>query len=153
MRVSVEGAHAARRKEVQHLLNAAGLKGVKCSGIASVYRLEGDLTILDAEKVASELLCDPIVETFAVNNHPSDKKACFADVWYKPGVTDAAGDSVLKAIAGMSGIKPGNIQRAFSGTRYEFTLGGAKSALGAVQDFVNRELLNPLVQECKIIKP
>ncbi len=148
MRIAVAGSHGARRKEVQHFLALAGLKNVKCKEVAAVYRLEGDLTISDAEKVARELLCDSIVEKFAVNNLPADKKTCFADVWYKPGVTDAVGDSVLKAIGGM---KAGNIRKAFCGTRYEFTVDNEKSQLD-VQNFVNKELLNPLVQECKIIK-
>ncbi len=150
IRVAVEGLHSARKEEVQNLLAAAGLKSVVCKGIAAVYRLDGDLTISDAESVAKELLCDPVVERFAVNSQPPNKSIYFVDVWYKPGVTDAAGDSVLKAI---SDLKIDRVKKVFSGTRYEFfSKGESKSTEKAVREFSNRELLNPLVQECKILK-
>lgn len=150
--VAVSSAHSAQKKQVQHLLAASGAKGLQCSGISAVYRLEGNLGAADVEKIAKELLCDAVVENFEVDGKPSSKTAMFADVWYKAGVTDTVADSLMKAIGDLR--IPG-VEKASSGVRYEFSAKGAAkgSFEKTVLDFTGKELLNPLVQECKLVKP
>lgn len=148
--VSVASAHSAQRKQVQHALAAAGVKGVACERIDAIYRLEGEPSAADVEKVTAELLCDPVVEKAAVDAKPASAKTLFADVWYKPGVTDAVGDSVLKAIRDL-GIE--SVRKAAAGTRYEFSLkGSGDGAEQRISEFVNKQLLNGLVQECRIVR-
>ena len=147
--VSVSPAQklSAARKEVQGHLVHSGLKGVACAGVSAVYRLEGGASSQDVRKIAEDLLCDPVAETYAVDERPADPKTIFADVWYKPGVTDAVGDSILKAIRD---LKISSVEKAFSGTRYAFSLAGGDEQ--KVSEFARQQLLNPLVQECRIVK-
>src|SRR5438477_4883866 len=88
---------SARRKEVQSLLAASGRKGVTCEGVYALYRLEGGPDGNQVEKIAREILCDPVVEDGAVDDLPKPS-VFFVDVWPKPGVADPVGETVLKAI-------------------------------------------------------
>lgn len=160
-----EKKETPQKKRVRHILAALNLKvkGLDCVGLSALYRLEGDFSQGEAEKIAREVLCDNIVETYALDARPADPKTVFADVWYKPGVTDAVGVSVLKALRD---LKVSSVQRAFSGTRYAFKTslkspspsspplkGGENAvdtAVGKIEAFVTKQLLNPLVQECRI---
>ncbi len=139
----------ARRKEVQHLLS--GEKGpLSCQGVCALYRLEGNVSGSQADWIVRELLSDPVVETYHINDEPAEHGTIFADVWPKPGVADPVGGSVLKAIRDL-GVS--TLNQASSGTRYIFTskqadLNGKNRDEALV--FANRELLNPLIQECRI---
>ncbi|OGR86868.1 MAG: hypothetical protein A3A86_08475 [Elusimicrobia bacterium RIFCSPLOWO2_01_FULL_60_11] len=121
--------NSARRKDVHP----------SCLGVSSLYRLEGSLSKSQIDKIARELLCDPVVESFRLNDIPTSPGQVFVDVWYKPGVMDPAGASVLKAVRDL-GIP--SLARASCGARYVFDR--------EVPDSVSRELLNPLIQERKV---
>ena len=142
---------SARQKEVQRLLAGAGRKELLCRGVSALYKLEGDYSQIQIQKIVQELLCDPVVENFDSDSLPRDPNTFFIDVWPKPGVADPVGESVLKAVHDL-GIE--SVNKASSGTRYEFsgkagTLNGKTGVLAS--EFASRELLNPLIQECKII--
>ena len=145
--------NSARRKEVQRLLAGAGRKDMLCSGVSALYKLEGQPSQAQIEKIAQELLCDPVVEKFDVNSRPEDSMAFFVDVWPKSGVADPVGESVRKAIQDF-GIQ--SVDKASFGTRYEFSGKGGSLNGGtdlAASEFASRELLNPLIQECTVTKP
>ena len=114
-------------------------KKAACVSVSSLYKLEGRLSHAEIEKIVRELLCDPIAETYAVNDAPRASGIRFVDVWFKPGVMDPAGDSVLKAARDLN--VPA-LFRAACGTRFVFR--------GEVSIAASRELLNPLIQECKV---
>ena len=140
----------AGKKRLESLTAFSALKGFSCRRSSPLFRLEGGLNRAEAEKVAVELLCDPVIETFSIDAAPRDPEVFFADVWFKPGVTDTVGESVLKAVRD---LKIGSIEKVFAGTRYEFYVRrGGKAGEQNVRDFAERELLNPLIQECKIQK-
>lgn len=140
-------------KHVQELVNASILKGVRCVRTAPLYRLEGDFITDETDRICRELLCDPVTEKYFIDLLPSDSKTIFADVWYKPGVTDTVGDSILKAV---NDLKIHSVKKAFSGIRYEFKIasltGNGQSPEEKIAAFAGKELLNALVQECKIVK-
>ena len=139
-------------KHVQHLLKALGNKELELKSITSLFRLEGDFSAQDAQKAAEEILCDPVVESYSVNAAPKDDKTFFADVWYKPGVTDSVGDSVLKALRDINVI---SVEKSFAGVRYEFCANFSDKNVNArekIKEFTSKQLLNPLVQECLISK-
>lgn len=140
-----------KEKHVQHLMMLAGLKEIACKKVETLYRLEGDLTVQDAERIAQELLRDPVVEKFQLDAQPQDNKTLFADIWYKPGVTDPAAESVLKAIRDL-GVS--TVTKTSVGMRCEFVVKGTVN--GSIEknllDFADKQLLNPLVQECKLLK-
>lgn len=150
--VSVSSAHSAQKRFVQHLLAESGLNKLQCDGISAIYRLSGSFGSEEPQKIAKELLCDAIVEDFHIDDKPSSKNTVFVDVWYKAGVTDTVADSLLKAIGD---LRISGVEKASSGLRYEFSAkGAAKGAFEkTVLDFTGKELLNPLVQECKLVKP
>ncbi|OGR83272.1 MAG: hypothetical protein A2902_03660 [Elusimicrobia bacterium RIFCSPLOWO2_01_FULL_64_13] len=141
---------AAAAKRVNALLASWDLGRVSCLNVSKLYRIHGGLSPGRVETVARDLLSDPIVEDYSIDRAPLKKGTVFADVWYKAGVTDAVGESVLGAIGclGISGA-----ESASSGVRYEFSSGPASDASEKLPGFAKRELLNPLVQECRIRKP
>jgi phosphoribosylformylglycinamidine (FGAM) synthase PurS component len=144
-----------QKKHVQSLIEHLGYKEFECQYISSIYRIEGVFTNDEARTIAKEILCDPVVEKFIVNASPGPK-VYFAQVWYKPGVTDTVGDSVLKAI---KDLKIDSVERAFSGTQYVFSeaskndANNKKSIESRIIEFATQQLLNPLVQECQLMKP
>src|SRR3989338_4269847 len=93
-----DSKNSARRKEVQRLLASGGHKTFFCRDVSALYKLEGDLTQSQIQKITGELLCDPVVENYAAGNTTPSLGAHHADVWFKRGVMDPAGESVMKAI-------------------------------------------------------
>lgn len=94
------------------LKRIAGLR-VNEVGTAQLYRLVGELDKTDQQRATNELLCDPVIQiakdgTYRSSDFPKNKtpQAVF-DVWYKSGVTDVVGSSVLKAVQdlGLRGIE------------------------------------------------
>ncbi len=140
----------ARRKEVQHLLGSVEKQSIACLGVAAVFKLQGKFLPSEIETIVRELLCDPVVEVYAVNDLPVEHGIYYADVWPKPGVADPVGGSVLKAIRD---LKISTVLEASSGTRYVFsTMNDLQNGTGAraIEQFASRALLNPLIQECKV---
>jgi phosphoribosylformylglycinamidine synthase len=48
-------------------INGIGIKGVESVEYSQVYRIKGEITKLEAQKIASELLSDKITETYKVS--------------------------------------------------------------------------------------
>ena len=126
---------------------------------AQLYRLQGSLSSTERSRIARDLLCDPVIQEFTegsplVNAAPARKGAkkkreaaavsLSVDVWYKSGVTDVAGSSVLKAIHDLS-IRGASDVR--TGMRYQFW--GLKTK-EAAQKVAVSYLANPLVQDILI---
>lgn len=147
-----QGRACANSLHVSDLLESSGLKNVTCKKVSRLYRLEGNFEENEVKKIVEDLLNDPIAQSYAIDARPGDKSTLYIDVWLKPGVTDSVGESVLKAI---TDLKVSTVESASSGTRYELSSGSRKKPGGfesAVERFVAKEILNPLVQECKILK-
>lgn len=89
-------------------IEGIGIKGVKSVDYIAVYRVSGDITVKQAEVIASELLSDKITEGFYIKEYKTlgQKKIeeNSIEVWFKSGVTDTVSDSVVKAIKDL-GIK------------------------------------------------
>jgi phosphoribosylformylglycinamidine (FGAM) synthase PurS component len=134
-------------KGLTHDINHLGLARVKGVRSAQLYRLMGRLSETERKRIAQELLCDPIIQDYREDTPvKSERKqgAWVIDVWYKTGVTDAVGDSVLK------GIRDLNIQgvkEVRAGMRYH--LQGISRQ--EVADRIAQALLaNPLVHDAVI---
>jgi phosphoribosylformylglycinamidine (FGAM) synthase PurS component len=119
-----------------------------------LYRLKGTCSMQELEYISRELLSDPVTETFYINATVSNEKIVFADVWYKPGVTDPAAESVLKAIQDLGITK---VCEVATGVRYTFETSPPSPPTRSLGNgtwkhelltFANQYLLNPLVQEC-----
>lgn len=88
-------------KGLAHDITQLGLGRVKGVASAQLYRLEGALSGLERKRIAEDLLSDPIVQEY--RQEPESRGApqsgaVVIDIWYKAGVTDAVGESVLKGI-------------------------------------------------------
>jgi phosphoribosylformylglycinamidine (FGAM) synthase PurS component len=154
--------------DVRHL----GIKGVKAVGSAQLFKLIGRVSAKDKERIARDLLCDPIIQEYKVasasppaplltgegsSGSPSPvgrgwhrreasvsgeaTKGVVIDVWFKSGVTDVVGDSVVKGIRDLS---IGGIEEVRTGMRYHFYGLANESTADRI---ALAYLANPLIQD------
>ena len=71
---------------------------------AQLYFLDGELTPDDLSKLATQLLTDPVTETFSTHFSTPTSRQNFVDVTLLPGVTDPVAENLLQA-AKWIGIK------------------------------------------------
>jgi phosphoribosylformylglycinamidine synthase II len=112
--------------------------------VSDLYFLRGNLSALDAERLAVELLVDPIVEGYRLRPIDAPRRASGPDlvveVGYHPGVTDPVADNLLRRahLLGISGL-----EAAATGSRYVFKDPLSKAELHTIA----RELLcNEVIQ-------
>ena len=149
--ISLEKNSHLQKRIILKLLKESGLKGWSCTGVSTIYGLEGNLFADDILRAERELFCDPVIEICAVQAKPKNG-FIFADVWYRSGVTDPASESILKALMD---LKINSIQNAHSGTRYKFVNKNLffyrrPREKQKLIKFVTQNLLNPLIQECSL---
>jgi phosphoribosylformylglycinamidine synthase len=78
-----------------------GVEGVERVKTAQVYLLEGELSLEQAEKIASELLADPVMNNYSINKPVFDQESGsprVIQVVKKPGVMDSVEESARKAL-------------------------------------------------------
>ena len=121
-----------------------GLSGLDRVEVDRVYRLQGDLDRTQAERLGNELLCDPVVDTWALYEGFSITEGGSADhvveVAFNPGVMDPVEASILKA-AGDMGIK--TLKSVSTAKRYRF-YGSADAT--AVEEAAKALLANTTIQ-------
>jgi len=147
----LKGRSLQVQKKSERSFVELGLGKIVCLGVGQLYRLEGEISPEEVSRIAQELLSDSVSENFAIDTKPEDGNHFFVDIWYKDGVTDSVGESVLKGVSDI-GIK--TVAHAAHGKRLRFRRACDSDNEGTFQkkviQFVDRNLLNPLVQECKI---
>ncbi len=99
---------------IAHQIAELGIDAVKDVRSARLFFLAGDISDADAQRVARELLADPVIEEFSIGNG-SAAEGKVIEVHLKPGVMDPVAASTQKAIADM-GIDITSVQ---TGRRYE----------------------------------
>ncbi len=117
-----------------------GIHGVESVRTAAVYWIEGDLDSQTVDRIGSELLADPITQNYTFDNVNDYKSDWTVEVQFKPGVTDAVGDSTVKGIKdlGISGV---NVVR----TGQKFWLHGNLNS-EIIQTIAQRLLMNDVIQ-------
>ncbi|MGD1119295.1 MAG: phosphoribosylformylglycinamidine synthase subunit PurL [Dehalococcoidales bacterium] len=139
--VSVKEGFADPRSEgLQKDILDLGIKTVKHARVSSVYHLEGKLTAKELETVCRELLADPIVEEYAVNDTPAPAGARLVEVAYNPGVMDPVEESVKKGIRDL-GI--GTVSAVRTNKKYLFWGDISDETLRSISD---KLLVNSVVQ-------
>ncbi len=117
-----------------------GISGIDSVRTATVYWIEGALDAQTIDRIGAELLADPITQayTFAVQNDPAT--GWTLEVQFKPGVTDAVGDSTVKGIKdlGITGVT--TVQ-----TGHKYWLTGALNA-EILESIAQRLLMNDVIQ-------
>ena len=121
-----------------------GVAGLERVEIDRVYRLRGDIDRAQAERMGTELLCDPVVDTWALYEGFSvdggGESGYVAEVAFNPGVMDPVEASILKAARdmGIDALKSVNTAK-----RYRF-YGSATAE--ALEEAAAALLANPTVQ-------
>ena len=116
-------------------LRDAAVEGVEKVQSSTVYLLEGDL---DAERVAREILADPVSESFvatpASKPPPVPAGARVVTVFKKPGVMDPVEASARKAISDLgmkaSAVRTGVRHVVFGGPKDDALRAAASKVLG-----------------------
>ena len=128
-----------------------GITGVSSVRTAQLYWIEGEFQTQEVERVCSELLADPVTQDYvysisenSVGAIHSQTNTWVVEVRFKPGVTDAVGDSVIKGIRdlGISGV-----QAAQTGKKYWLHGHLISSALEII---AQRLLANEVIQTFEI---
>lgn len=95
-----------------------GILDVQDVKTMQIYMLVGDIDESDVENICKNLLTDSITQYYeykSSEHHKNDIGAWVIDVTYKPGVTDAIGDSTVKGIKdlGITGIESAKTGKRF----------------------------------------
>ncbi len=114
----------------------------------SVYTLEMDLEGKEKERIARELLTDPITERYAIDAHlaaaAGDGSFDFLiEVGYKPGVTDNVGRSSREGISDLLGRPLADEDQVFTGRQFQFR--GTLTRADA-ETIATKLLANPLIE-------
>ena len=89
------------------------IRGIDSVRTATVYWIEGSLDAATIDRIGTELLADPITQAYAFGTENNTDTAWTLEVHFKPGVTDAVGDSTVKGItdlgiAGVTAVRTGH---------------------------------------------
>jgi phosphoribosylformylglycinamidine synthase II len=93
-----EGFLDPRSEGLQKDILDLGIKSVERVKVSSVYLIEGKLDDKAVERIARELLTDPIVEEYSYRDIQVPAGAHLVEVAYNPGVMDPVEESVKKGI-------------------------------------------------------
>jgi len=118
--------------------------------VVDIYWLDGELTTEELEILASQLLSDPIIQQYTIDQKHSAKPAPGihpVEVTYNAGVADPVADTIFKAADDLS-IK--GLTAARTGTRYIIEGKLTKKELGII---ASRLLVNPIIQHIVIREP
>lgn len=123
----------------------AGLK-VTAARLSRLYRVEGEFTRAEFDRLGKDLLTDPITEKYSLSQwKPGLKNAWRVEVWLKDSVTDVVGESVKGAIADVLGREPETVR--FGRAYY-----AACESEPALKRAVVKTLVNEIVNKFKIEK-
>ena len=112
---------------------------------ARVYLIEAPLDNLELARLARELLADPITQQAITGHADTADVGAVCEVHYKPGVMDPVAQSTRDAIVEMlPHLTPQDV-RVRTGVRYDIT--GTTAPPGAVIQFAQMALANPVIQE------
>ena len=113
---------------------------------ARVYLIQASFDQSTVERIAAELLCDPVNQRFRLGATPREESAQTIEVHALPGVMDPVAMSAQDAVAEMLGTtSEPDSQTACeirTGTRFDFTGASAEEAAAISK----RLLANPVVQ-------
>jgi phosphoribosylformylglycinamidine (FGAM) synthase PurS component len=145
-------------------IHGIGVKSITKVDYSSLYFIDGNINIREIKKIASELLVDKIIEHYVISlcntkcdtkvvsksyikNDNSDLNVSIVEVLYKDGVTDAASESVLKAIQDLGIVK--KIEVKTGDKYYLYGNGISQNTLNVV---IDKLLVNTLIQKYEINK-
>lgn len=145
-------AEAAQPESSRYIQTAVQLGVQSLSGCvtARLFFLHGQFNLHEAERLAQELLCDPVTENYTVTKGHSStpfQSTHSIEVTLLPGVTDTAAENLLRTahlldIEGLSAAATG----------HHYALFGRLTA-PELQTLATRLFSNPVIQRCEINRP
>jgi phosphoribosylformylglycinamidine (FGAM) synthase PurS component len=117
-----------------------GISGVDSVRTAAVYWIEGSLDAQTIDRIGAELLADPITQTYTFTAQNDAAKDWTLEVQFKPGVTDAVGDSTVKGITDLGFIGVTTVR-----TGHKYWLTGTLNA-EVLETIAQRLLMNDVIQ-------
>ena len=146
-----KGFSETHGKHILQDVKDSGIKGVRKISYSALFQLEGHMNLREIDRIARELLTDPITQTYSLLNpmnprHSTAEKGYEIEIWFRPGVTDTVADSVVKAVRDLGIEKHTKVK---TGHKYLIETSLSK---GAVEQMVKRLLANPMIQEYKKVK-
>lgn len=141
-----EGVTDVHGGSVLESIRELGIESVEAVQSARVFLIEADFDKPFAERVAKELLSDPVCEEYYIGRSTAPAglaRATLIEVHLKSGVTDPVAESVTAAIADM-GVKAGNVRTA----RKYILLGDISDA--QTKTIVKKILANDCIEVCVI---
>jgi phosphoribosylformylglycinamidine synthase len=153
----------ARNRAIANDIRTLGIDVDVTVDVVDLYFIDGDLTESEVTRVSRELLCDEVVQKFKIHdlrfanasnvtrqtsNSPKPVEgANVVEVVYKPGVTDATADEIVRA-AHELGVR--GLRHAATGVAYTLS-GNVREA--DVQHIARRLLCNDVIQVFSIDAP
>ena len=124
-----------------------GISSVDSARTATVYWIEGTLDAKAIDRIGTELLADPITQVYTFKPHSNAAIDWTLEVQFKPGVTDAVGDSTVKGIkdlgiTGVTGVRTG----------HKYWLTGTLDA-ESLETIARRLLMNDVIQTFSYQEP
>ena len=124
-----------------------GISSVDSVRTATVYWIEGTLDAQAIDRIGMELLADPITQVYTFKPHSNAAIDWTLEVQFKPGVTDAVGDSTVKGIkdlgiTGVTGVRTG----------HKYWLTGTLDA-ESLETIARRLLMNDVIQTFSYQEP
>jgi phosphoribosylformylglycinamidine synthase II len=111
--------------------------------ITRLYYLEGEIGETDAARIAADVLCDPVCESYRVR--PAGVGATGTEVLYNPGVMDPSVASITRSLSDL-GYEHVEI-RTSRAYEFEFDGGWGRRAAASTRGLVVKGLLvNPVIQ-------
>ena len=117
-----------------------GISGVDSVRTATVYWIEGSLDAQTIDRIGAELLADPITQTYTFTAQNDAAKDWTLEVQFKPGVTDAVGDSTVKGITDLGFISITTVR-----TGHKYWLTGTLNA-EVLETIAQHLLMNDVIQ-------
>ncbi|MHC4326848.1 MAG: phosphoribosylformylglycinamidine synthase subunit PurL [Planctomycetota bacterium] len=145
---SREGFPDVHAQSVLEDISELGLSMVQAVQSAKVFLIEADFDKDFAERVARELLTDPVCEEYYIGRSSAPAglaKATLIEVHLKSGVTDPVAESVMAAVADM-GVKADHVR-----TARKYVLLGEISQ-SQIDIIAKRILANDCIEDCVVGK-
>ncbi len=152
------GLHDPHATHIAALFRAFGIASVKAVHTSRLFLIdlqsggsETERTL--AERVAAELLTDPLAEVFRCQSQadplPDDPTVFPIEVHLKPGIMDNVADSTILALADM-GIKAVNARTA---RRYELSPAPADAELKRIRRLLGNDCIEDVLPGTRPIEP
>lgn len=127
-------------KNILEDISDLGISGVNSVRTANLYWIEGQLDSQSIERIATELLADPITQNYTYDSAKKPNKDWTIEVQFKPGVTDAVGDSTVK---GINDIGITTVSTVRTGKKYWLS---GKLNQDSVEIITQQLLMNDVIQ-------